>query len=117
ELQSGASECVAPKIAPTGPAHTSARRIASRACRQWEIRRRQEPGEKIGSAGLLGVPERRREGRVRPSAIPVEGLTGHHPERIPVLKTADYAQLPVPNQVVRESASEEIFGDVIDEVE
>src|SRR5262249_8277888 len=117
ELQPGSPECVATEIAPSGPTYASARRITPRAWRQREIPRRQEPGEKIGSVGVLGVPERRREGRVRPTAIPVEVLTGDHPAPLPVLEAADGAQLPVSKQGFREPASEEIFWDVIYEVE
>src|SRR5262249_28895325 len=110
-------ECVATEIAPSGPTYASARRITPRAWRQREIPRRQEPGEKIGSVGVLGVPERRRAGCVRPTAIPAEGLTGAQRGRISVLEAADGAQLPVSKQGVREPASEEIFWDVIYEVE
>src|SRR5262249_35245898 len=117
ELQPGSPECVATEIPPSAPPSASPGRITPATWRQREPPRRQEPGEKIGSVGVLGVPERRREGRVRPTAIPVEVLTGDHPERIPVLEAADGAQLPVSKQGVREPASEEIFWDVIYEVE
>src|SRR5262249_45077269 len=117
KFQSGASECVAPEIPSTGPAHASARRVASHALWQREIRRRQEPCEKTGSVGAFGVPKRRREGHVRPGPISVEVLTSNHPERVSVLEAADDAQLPVSERRIRKSASEEIFGHVIDEVD